>query len=208
MSPELAALAVHDLKNALGHLEHELSALELDPDSTKAQRARQHCVQLRQRFVNFLMLYGAGSDLKTLAQDESPRDFLQHLIDQGAYAGSQVMTVIKKPDDAPPFWFFDVRLIRLALDAALDNAWRFARSRVELSACGANGGLLIAVEDDGPGLDQLADSADATVEAWSTGLGLRLCEAVAGAHEHEGRMGWAKLSNRVEGGARFELWLP
>jgi signal transduction histidine kinase len=208
MSPELAALAVHDLKNALGHLEHELSALERDPDATKAQQARQHCVQLRQRFVNFLMLYGAGSELKTLAQDESPRDFLQHLIDQGSYAGSRVLTVIKNPDDAPPFWFFDVRLIRLALDAALDNAWRFAKSRVELSACVSDGGLLITVEDDGPGLHQHDDAAESAGQVWSTGLGLQLCEAVAGAHEHAGRVGHAKLANRAGGGARFELWLP
>lgn len=208
MSPELAALAVHDLKNSLGHLEYALTALELAPDALKAQQARQYCAQLRQRFVNFLMLYGSGSEIKTLAQDESPRDFLQHLVDQSSYMGSQIRTVIKNPDAAPPFWFFDVRLIRLALDAALDNAWRFARSRVELSACASDGGLLITVEDDGPGLGQHADSPEVSAEAWPTGLGLQLCQAVAGGHEHAGRMGWVKVSNRVEGGARFELWLP
>ncbi|NBW78385.1 MAG: sensor histidine kinase [Betaproteobacteria bacterium] len=207
MNPDLAALAVHDLKNALGHLEAELVRLELNPQAQAARTARQHCVQLRQRFVHFLVLYGVESELKPHAQDESPLGLLAQLAEQSAYYGAQVPTAVVQQDLAPPFWFFDLRLVRLAMDAALDNAWRFAQSGVELSARVTDGYLVLTVDDDGPGLQNPQLHLGA-VSDWSTGLGCQLGAAVARAHEHAGRFGRAELKNRPQGGARFELWLP
>ena len=73
MSPELAALVVHDLKNELGALE---AALERSTHAPSAQAARQNhlqCAELRQHFVQFLTLYSAGQDgLRVLCEDESP----------------------------------------------------------------------------------------------------------------------------------------
>ena len=207
MNPDLAALAVHDLKNALGHLEAELVRLELNPEAHAARTARQHCVQLRQRFVHFLLLYGVESEIKPLAQDESPLGLLAQLAEQSAYYGARVPTLVVQEDQAPPFWFFDLRLVRLAMDAALDNAWRFAQSGVELSARVSEGYLVLTVEDDGPGL-QIAEPRSKTASDWSTGLGSQLGAAVARAHQHAGRNGRAELTNRPQGGARFELWLP
>ena len=207
MNPDLAALAVHDLKNALGHLEAELLRLERNPETQAARTARQHCVQLRQRFMHFLLLYGVESEVKPHAQDESPLGLLAQLVEQSAYYGARVPTEVVQEELAPPFWFFDLRLVRLAMDAALDNAWRFAQTRVELSARVTEGYLVLTVEDDGPGLQNPHLHPSATSD-WSTGLGCQLGAAVARAHEHAGRFGRAELMNRHQGGARFELWLP
>lgn len=203
MNHELLALLVHDLKNQLGVLEAELSLLEAKPDRLKAHRAHQHCAQLRQRLVAYLTLYGSPEgQLVAHASDESPRDFLASLL-----------TVASRPDGAPlklgpcatapPFWYFDPRLTRLALEAALHNAWRFARSEVMLDAAQRDGFLVFTVHDDGPGLGATDPSAQS-----STGLGLELCAAVARAHRMPDREGRVLLHRREPGGTDFEIWLP
>ena len=208
MNPQLAALAVHDLKNALGSLEGELLSLEADPSAERAQTARRHCVQLRQRFVAFLMLYRGADDLRASVSDESPQDFLVGLARHAEPEPASAVTVTcAEGRNAPAFWYFDPRLVRLAVDAALHNALRFARSRVVMEAAERDGWLVISIEDDGPGLAATADAPDAPGE-WSTGLGTELCRAVARAHRNGAREGRVGLANRPEGGARFELWLP
>jgi signal transduction histidine kinase len=101
---------------------------------------------------------------------------------------------------SPPFWFFDSYLVRLALEAAVQNATRFARSQIVLGARADDGWLVLSVEDDGPGLG--------TEGALSTGLGTELCRSIAAAHVNGAKTGRLVLENRAQGGARFELWLP
>ena len=73
MSPELAALVVHDLKNELGGLEALLQHLACAPSASTAQQdAHRQCLVLRQRFVQFLTLYGRDAQLLAHAEDESP----------------------------------------------------------------------------------------------------------------------------------------
>lgn len=211
MSPALAALAVHDLKNALGSLEARLEALEQAPDAASAREARRLCQQLRREAMAFLTLY-KGEALVAVVEDESPSTLLQALASDarrrgGAAQGPMDATVDIALDvqAAPPFWFLDARLVKLALDAALDNALRHARSRVTLAAVEQDGWLLLSVEDDGPGLQGGASSA---AGAWQTGLGTALCRAVAEAHRSGPRRGDLTLADRDAGGARFVLRLP
>jgi signal transduction histidine kinase len=214
MSPQLAALAVHDLKNALGALEGELGALEAEPDRELARAARRHCAQLRQRFVAFLLLYRDSADLRALSSDESPLEFLRGIVataPDANDAGVRVSTRLGACEQAPPYWFFDVRLLRLALDAALHNAWRFARSEVRVDARMDGDFLVISIDDDGPGLGGLGPEAgdgEHAAESWSTGLGTELCRAVARGHTNGSREGWVRLADRPQGGARFEIGLP
>jgi signal transduction histidine kinase len=203
MNRELLGLLAHDLKNQLGLLEAELAELSQHPDAARAHVAHQHCAQLRQRLVAYLTLY-AGDTRGLSAQliDESPRDFLasiQHMASRPDGAPLQLAPAA----DLPPFWYFDARLVRLALEAALHNAWRFARSAVWLGVQVQGEGLLFTVEDDGAGLgakDPQAHSA--------TGLGMDLCAAVARAHRRDAVHGRVALGPRSGGGTRFELWLP
>lgn len=206
MSPELAALAVHDLKNALGSLEGQLLALEADPQPAAARSARALCEQLRRETVAFLTLY-RGEGLRAVVDDESPSGLLQSLLPREA-GPSAVLVELGDLAEAPPFWYFDARLVRLALDAALHNARRYARTRVELAASLRDECLVFSVSDDGPGLAATAS----TPSAWTTGLGTELCRAVARAHRNGEREGRVELFDRRQGdhvaGARFELILP
>ena len=219
MSAALALIA-HDLKNALGVLEAELGAMVAivaEPSTLlaykvhNAHNAHEHCGDLRRQFVQFLTLYGAETEgLRALCEDESPLELLQSL--QKSWqakltrAGLDLQVRIKADGQVPDFWYFDLRLVQLALDAAIHNATRFAHSWIDLSVNeetreGARR-LVWRITDDGPGLG----SDDHCQHA--TGLGSALCESVAQVHQLNDRQGSISLHNAPEGGACFEMHLP
>lgn len=207
MSDALALIA-HDLKNALGGLEDELSRLIDDPSPVMAQRAHLHCSELRRQFIQFLTLYSSRTEgLAPHCEDESPIALLQGLQrvwDARLKLDEQPVTIrIAEPLHAPAFWYFDHRLVRLALDAAIHNAVRFARAQVTLDVHEDRGWLVWRVLDDGEGLgseDPAQDSA--------TGLGTALSEAVASAHRSQGRCGHVGLTSLEGKGTEFTMALP
>ncbi len=203
MNRELLALFVHDIKNQLGVLEAELHLLEAEPDRTRAHRAHQHCSQLRQRLIAYLTLYASDDrQMSAQAEDESPLNFLQKLLKVDSRPDGAPLR-LGECGTAPPFWYFDARLVMLAMEAALHNAWRFARSDVEIGARQVDGYLVLSVEDDGLGLGAKDPSSRS-----STGLGMELCAAVARAHKNGERQGRVQLEARPQGGTKFEIWLP
>lgn len=207
MSDALALIA-HDLKNALGGLESELAHLIDEPSPVLAERAHLHCSELRRQFIQFLTLYGAEhGDLKALCEDESPKDFLASITriwqlkmqaDQGA-----VRVEMVDSESAPDFWYFNRRLVQLALDAAIHNATRFARSLVQLRVAEHDGWLVWTISDDGEGLGA-ADPG----HSHATGLGTALAQAVAEAHRLGERVGHTRLKSGATQGATFTLSLP
>jgi signal transduction histidine kinase len=205
MNTEALELIVHDLKNAFGSLEGELLALSSAPTPAQARQAYERCAELRREFIQFLTVYGSGGKLHARCEDESPVGLLQALADAlngKAAAHGQVHIVVSASDAAPSYWYLDPRLVRLALDAALHNALRFARAEITLSARQSGDFLVLSVDDDGPGLGA------ADMSRHSTGLGTALCQRVAEAHTLADRHGHIQLQNKAQGGARFELWLP
>lgn len=202
MNNQMLALLVHDIKNQLGVLEAELSLLEADPQQDRAHRAHQYCAQLRQRLIAYLLLYSGSGKMTAAASDESPLEFLNSLLNVASRPDGAPLRV-DSSDEAPPFWYFDPRLVRIAMEAALHNAWRFARSDVVLSARQSGDFLVLSIDDDGPGLG----AEDPSTES-STGLGMELCAAVAKAHNTQAHEGRVELLPRPHGGTRFEMWLP
>jgi len=97
-------------------------------------------------------------------------------------------------------WLLDRDLITDMLNNAIQNAGRYARTRVHLDARLDDDWLVLSVEDDGPGFATLPPSY---------GTGLMVAERLAGLHVRHGRQGSLLLSNAATlGGARFELRLP
>lgn len=210
MSAALALIA-HDLKNALGVLEAELGLMAEAPSPELARRALLHCGDLRREFIQFLTLYGAETDgLRAMCEDESPQDVLTSL--QKAWrirldrSGLRMDIDIDLTPAPPNFWYFDRRLVQLALDAAIHNATRFARARIRLSAFKEQSQgmswLVWQIHDDGPGLGSGADCQHAT------GLGTSLCEAVAKVHGLGQQLGQVSLQNHPSQGTVFEMRLP
>src|SRR5450830_859442 len=201
MDPKLAAIIVHDIKNSLGVLEGQLRYLAADSSDERAGQAHLTCLNLQEKLIGFLTLYKASSQgLTAQVEPLPPQDFLQGLLRHLTINQSGLEVVI---NDAgmPLVAFFDENLVGLALEAALQNATRFARTRIELGCNKVGAGIVFSVRDDGPGIG--------THEAKpSTGLGMDLCNAIAGAHHKGDKKGEALLCNHPDGGALFELRLP
>ena len=84
-----------------------------------------------------------------------------------------------------------------------------------LSACASDSGVLIRIEDDGPGFPDfllaLGNAAQFGIsfETGNTGLGLYFADAVARRHQAGDRTGRIQLDNDSQlGGGRFCLELP
>ena len=205
MKDALVAAVVHDLKNALaslttstGDIARRAVGSELEFDTGKLHATT---VVLSQRLVAFLTLYRSGeSGLIAQLRDNTPEDFLHEVVAGLVLPPESVSIRIVAGEESAPFWFFDDYLTRMALEAAVHNALRFATSGIVLSCSMRNGFLVFSVADDGPGLGAQGEA--------STGLGKALCEAIAGAHTNGASSGKVVLRNRPEGGALFELWLP
>lgn len=202
MDPKLAAIIIHDIKNSLGVLEGELR--RLSDDVPRVQQAHVTCLALQEKLIAFLTLYKADSQgLRAQVEAVSPLDFLQALLSEHASNRNGNGVEIEVDDSGMPIIaFFDEHLVALALEAALQNASRFARTRIAVG-CHKNpaGGVIFTVRDDGPGIGTQEKKQ-------STGLGMDLCNAIATAHNKENQHGEARLSNHPDGGALFELCLP
>lgn len=213
MFPGLSALVVHDLKNRLAVHEQRLTELLAAHPALAGELGslRTDAIALQRRLVAFLTLY--RDDANGLAANEQEEDPARVLAQAARFARTiayrQHIEVEVDASCAPPEWFFDAYLIGLALEAAVDNAARYAHSGIRLSARCEDGWLVLAVEDDGPGLD--GDPVTAN-DGSRTGLGTELCRTVARLHTNDGRSGELRLVDLCDGegahGTRFELRLP
>lgn len=207
LDPQLSALVVHDLKNRLAILTDELAQLGRLPLTegahAHARQASEQAQLLTRRLMEFLTAHRAVEQggLRAVPAEEMPDSLVMELAGDAQTLLHGRLQVLQQFDDNPPFWFFDRQLARLALDSAIYNALRFARSRITLGLRLADQQLCFYVWDDGPGLQN-------TPASTSTGLGRLVCDEVARAHRNHGRSGRSLLRNHDQGGAIFELFLP
>ena len=107
----------------------------------------------------------------------------------------------------------DAAGLRRVLRNLGDNAGRHARSRVAFALATDNGSLVLAVDDDGPGipesdravvLERFVRLDDARArDAGGSGLGLAIVSEVVAAHG-----GQVAITDSPLGGARVEVRLP
>ncbi len=100
MNPTLTALVLHDLKNALGSLEEQLSRLSVLPNAEDAGAAHHQCQELRLRFVQWLTVEASelndGQGLPVWCEDESPEDLLQAAAERaGQGSGGQTCGFVR-----------------------------------------------------------------------------------------------------------------
>ena len=97
-------------------------------------------------------------------------------------------------------WPLDRDLVTDMLNNAVQNAGKFARQQIRLTACETDQELVLRVEDDGPGFSELPPVM---------GTGLKVAKQLAELHRRHERCGSLQLNNGGElGGACFELHLP
>lgn len=200
---DFGAAVIHDVKNRLA----ELALLLGRRDG--CDRETGIALGAARQLTNLLISHRQAEGMLAANIDSaSPAELLQELAEEYRALFPQ-LELREASVDAPPFWFYDESLVRLALSNAVHNACRHADGTVSLAAYVEDGWLVLEIADDGPGYPvSLLDGTDAMAPGGhgSTGLGLYLARKIAGLHFLNGKCGEVALVNRK--GACFRLILP
>jgi signal transduction histidine kinase len=195
----LLASAIHDAKNQLHQiLADAMTLAEMNDPAVQVIAARlEHRAQvLDRRLVALLGIYRLGRGELVNISEHHVSDLLNSV------AVDWVGAVVDCDEEL--VGYFDAVLIRSVVSDALDNAQRFGRGRLLLTAHKTDKSLVISIEDDGPGFDASDDGALA-----QTSLGLYFAAEVAKAHKKHHVSGHIERSTSVPlGGAALRIYLP
>ncbi|MBS1129087.1 MAG: signal transduction histidine kinase [Proteobacteria bacterium] len=197
---DILASGVHDAKNQLFIAESLIAAAEAK-HGLKMSEARYAIEAAGNRLSRTLAAYGIlRHDAALGVTPVLVGDLCEEVVlaQKSHLAGQDIALTV----DCQVFdeWPLDRDLVTDMLNNAVQNAGRFARSRISLSAREDGGWLVLSVEDDGPGFATLPPTH---------GTGLMVADRLAALHARKGQQGSLHLSNGSSlGGARFELRLP
>lgn len=229
--------SLHDMKNSLcmmaSYLEDALAQTpgEAEADSEAGQAAgnsgntpaRQKTAQalyeaqrVNNHLIQLLALYKIDQafypfDPRELSLADLAREALARALPLAESKG------IALDSDCPEdlFGWFDYELVFGVVVQAMHNALHYSRGKVLLTAAASEGGILIQIEDDGPGFPEfLLEQGNAaqrgiSFETGGTGLGLYFAQVVARLHQAGNASGGIRLENGGRlGGGCFSLYLP
>jgi signal transduction histidine kinase len=210
--------ASHELRSPLTMLRTELELIARDrPRGPQLAAATASAIEETSRLArladDLLVLTRADSGHVALQRETITADALIQSAARRArlrHAKSGVRLVAVAEPDTPSV-YADPDRISQALDNLLDNAFRHATTRIDLTARAIHAGVELHVCDDGPGfppafLPQAWDRfarADAARTDGGAGLGMSIVRTVA--ELHGGRAGAA---NRADRGADVWIVLP
>ena len=221
MFVDVMASAVHDIKNSIGILLDSADgvAAALPPDTAGGQQLS--ALHYEARRINYDLMHLLGlykaerKDFRLCAEVVQCEEILEEI--QAFNADLLARRSISLEVFCPPLLegYFDRELVRGVLNSVVNNAFRYASSRVELAGEVKDGYTVLRVDDDGAGYTpRLVEAGNAgpgrsNYHNGATGLGLFFARRIAALHEHRGRRGHITLSNGSRiGGGRFELWIP
>jgi len=197
---DVLASGIHDTKNQLFIAEALLVAKEAEHriDLGKARYAIESAANRLSRTLSTYRLFRHGASLAVVPVIVG--DLCAEVaLTQGKHLATLGVTLTLDCQVVDE-WPLDRDLVADMLNNAVQNAGRFARRAIHLSARIDNDNLCLRVDDDGPGFTPLPPKA---------GAGLLLAERLAELHVRQERRGSLHLGNdSALGGARFELRLP
>lgn len=214
------ASAVHDMKNSLGMLLNSLDELRQEQASTVGESSRFNTLQyeaerMHNDLVQLLGIYRLGeNNLSAHIEEHFVPDFLsEHMARHTPLLEGLGIRLAIEADDINGF--FDADLLTGVLNNTINNALRYTRSEIRLTASEREGFLVIGVEDDGKGYPESMQHSGTpsfkslNFETGSTSLGLFFASSVAQLHSEGDRTGSIRLHNGGHlGGGVFEIWLP
>lgn len=205
------------VKAAVANLWDGLAGPLQEPQAKLVYIALRNIHRLTRLIDNFLDLsrLEAGR-VKAVAQKFEPARLMRETVEGMRLAcgtESRVEIAVDIPPDLPLFEN-DPDIFLQVVGNLLDNALRYARSRVRLSARVEGGAAVVAVEDDGPGIppERMGDLFNKFVQInrpnagggyKGTGLGLAICRELA-----ELCGGELAAESPPGGGARFQFKFP
>ncbi|MFV2055484.1 MAG: sensor histidine kinase [Thiohalomonadales bacterium] len=216
------ASAVHDMKNSLSMLLYSVdeirttcgpakceSGKKFDQLHYEGQRVNNHLIQL-------LAIYRIDhANYRPNIVEHEVDDFLFE--SQSAYEpllapkGIQISTHC----EAGLLGFFDRELVAGVVNNVVNNAYRYSKDKILLTAEMVDGYLAIHIDDNGEGYPDhmLCNTTTLSTKidfgTGSTGLGLYFSAMVARAHKNKLKRGYIRCSNDgIDGGGRFSIFLP
>ncbi len=217
--PAILASSVHDIKNSLTALRALLSQLEnvyQDPKPTEFRQLEFETNRMNNCLMQLLTLYKIDLSQFSLTIDEhSAADILEDVIAQQStlLSLSSIELITECHDEL--FCYCDDSLISNALCTLVNNAQRYCKSKVMLSAAQEDNYIVFCIEDDGMGYPESLMSSDykqlpqLDMSNGNTGLGLFFTETIAQLHIKGDKRGFIMTDNNSQfGGARFKLYLP
>lgn len=228
--------SIHDMKNSLGmmasYLEDALAQAPTEaggqagntPARQKTAQALYEAQRVNNHLIQLLALYKIDQSFYPFDPEE------QSIADLAREALARALPLaeskgIELDCDCPEnlFGWFDYDLVFGVIVQALHNALHYTRNKVFLKASASETGVVIQIEDDGPGYPEfLLEQGNAaqrgiSFETGSTGLGLYFADVVASLHQAGGRTGRIELANGGKTGGKagsklcggcFSLYLP
>lgn len=217
--PAILASSVHDIKNSLTALRALLGQLEniyQDPKPTEFRQLEFETNRMNNSLMQLLTLYKIDISQFGLTIDEhSAADILEDIVAQQSTLLSMgnIQLITECHDEL--FCYCDSSLISSALCTLVNNAQRYCRSKVLLSAAREDDYIVFCIEDDGKGYPENLMSSDFKQlpqidrATGNTGLGLFFTETIAQLHVKGDKRGFIITDNNSQfGGARFKLYLP
>jgi len=216
------ASTVHDMKNSLALVMQAHNQWLARFPAPVRQSPEQGVIEFEFAHLNAMLVQLLG--LYKLGVNQMPLQPAYHELDdfieaqlachQDVFVSRSIMATYEV-DPLSPLGFFDRELIATVLGNSINNAIRYARHAVLISASDVAGQLVITVNDDGEGystemLERQANYVQGINHTTgSTGLGLYFAGRIAALHQRNGVGGRTEISNGGPlGGAVFSLYLP
>ena len=207
--------ASHELRSPVAsirqHAEVALAHPEVTPTAELAETVLAENLRV-QRLVEDLLLL-ASADEHGLSPNRRPLDLDDIVFDEARRLREATELRVETTGVSAGRVDGDAAGLRRVLRNLGDNAGRHARSRVAFALAADNGSLVLAVDDDGPGipeseravvLERFVRLDDARArDAGGSGLGLAIVSEVVAAHG-----GQVTIADSPLGGARVEVRLP
>jgi K+-sensing histidine kinase KdpD len=216
------ASSVHDMKNSLGLLLNSIGeVMQQYPPQNEAHAScyailEYEAARINSELIQLLSLYRFGQDDVRVHIDEYyVIDLLNDQIARN-HGVLQTRNIQLEVDcDESLQGYFDTDLLGGLINNVMLNCARYCKNRLRMAAQQTDDGLLITIEDDGPGYPEsmlTAASHTGVQTSFSGGrphLGLVFARSVAELHQNENRMGSISLTNgSTLGGGCFSLYLP
>lgn len=213
--------SVHDIKNSLVMSLGTLDSLSADASQDEAARTKIAQLQYELQRINngliqLLSLYKMENKLIALNIDQvNVYDFLeeQQLQNKALLDSKQITVELNCDYDLE--WYFDRDLMAGTINTILNNALRYTKAKIVMSATEKDGLLEIVMEDDGRGFPEHLLNSDGPQQSGvnfsngSTGLGIFFAYQVAKLHRRQDIVGNVIIKNSTTyGGGMFILHLP